>query len=292
MAPEHGTELFRALAAFRRECALKPASGARERIAGVDTIVHRPETGQENLPAVLVMHGGSWIGGDAVQIDSLCETLARNTPAAVINVNYTKVDERPYPYPVEQVLAVAEYVARYPERFGASPDRLVLCGMSAGGHIAAAAAIAASRRRLRLARQVLVYPFLDWSGLIDNPLEGYGVEGIPCDEFIRAFFPGMAPDEAIMSPMRVARGEARYLAPADIIICGDDDIRAHGAAYHQKLISLGAVSTLIEYPRAMHGFLEVNRPDCVGEYEAASPEQARYARACEDYICALIRRAR
>ena len=284
------TLTLEALRRFREECAGQPSIGRRESIAGVDCIVHRPEAGQADLPAVFVLHGGAWIGGDAVQIDSLCDLFAQRTPAVVFNVNYTKVDQRPFPYQTEEVCALVSHVLRHAQRLGISGGKLVLCGQSAGAHIAAGAAILARDRGIPIARQILVYPFVDWSGKVENPLEEYGIEGIPCGEFLARFFPGVSPEDPILSPLRLDKSRASGLAAADIIVCGDDDIRSHGIAYYETLRSFGLAATLKEYPLAKHGFLEVNRPDCTGDYEAASPQQAVYARDCEAYICNILQR--
>ena len=281
--------VLEALGRFREACANQPSIGRRQTIAGTECIVHRPHGEHGALPAVFVLHGGAWIGGDAVQIDSLCALFARETPAVVFNVNYTKVDQRPFPCQAEEVCALLDHVARHASRYGVSPRGLALCGHSAGAHISASAAILCRDRGIPLSRQILIYPFVDWSGLVPNPLEDYGIEGIPCQEFLARFFPQMALEDPVMSPLRLDRERASGLAAADIIICGDDDIRSHGAAYYERLTALGVKATLKEYPQARHGFLEVNRPDCAGEYEAKSPLQALYARDCEAYILGILR---
>ena len=67
--------VLESLGRFREACANQPSIGRRQTIAGVECIVHRPHGGREALPAVFVLHGGAWIGGDAVQIDSSDMTL-------------------------------------------------------------------------------------------------------------------------------------------------------------------------------------------------------------------------
>jgi len=39
-----------------------------------------------------------------------------------------------------------------------------------------------------------------------------------------------------------------------------------------------------EYPQALHGFLEVNRPEYDPSDPRITPEQAEYCRDCERYI--------
>ena len=63
----------------------------REGLRPVDAILHRPDFG-EKLPVIFNMHGGAWIGGDAVLMETFCEKLAREIPAVVVNVNYQKAD--------------------------------------------------------------------------------------------------------------------------------------------------------------------------------------------------------
>ena len=290
MELEKKKEVLAFLQRYRQECAEIQAIGSREVIAGTECIIHRAESERQNMPALFVLHGGSWVGGDAVIIDSLCHTIANSAKVLAVNVNYTKLDVKPFPNPFEEVCRILQYFSEHSQEYGVDPEKFVLCGHSAGAHIVAGAAVMAKDRGIKLARQILVYPFVDWTGSVDNPLPEWGIAGIDYQEIVRMFFSEIDLDDVYVSPLVANADRLCGMAPADIIICGNDILRPHGVAYYDKMRKIGVESTLKEYPAALHGFLEVNRPDFVGESPAKGEEQAEYARDCERYIADILKK--
>lgn len=282
-------EVLTFLRKYRKECATIPSIGQRDTIAGVSCILHRPSVQTVHLPMLIVLHGGSWVGVDAVVIDSLCETLADRVPAMVVNMNYTKVDEKPFPNSMEEVCSLLSYFKNHSEEFGINSDKIAICGQSAGAHIVAGACLMAKDKGLSVARQILVYPFVDWSGIVDNPMVEYGIAGMDYDDVLDLFFPGQDLSSAYLSPLAADEKQLKGIAAADIIVCGQDKLREHGVAYYTKLKSLGIESTLKEYEQAIHGFLEVNRPDFIWENPGKNEEQAKYAKECENYIIDILK---
>lgn len=274
--------------AFRAECAKKQAVGSRKRIAGVDVIVHEPEIKRENMPVIFMMHGGAWVGCDAVMIDSLLKTLADTAGVYAVNVNYTKLDEKPYPNPLEEILAVAEHFRENCGEYGVSPDKFVLAGCSAGAHLAACAAILAKDRGIKIARQILVYPYLDWTGETENSLQKRGIAGIDYADIVKMFFGDKDLKDKYISPLAADDRELTGVAPADIIACGTDALRPHAVSYYEKLLGIGVPATIREYEKAIHGFIEVNRPDFWEKNGAQSEEQAGYARDLERYMAKIL----
>lgn len=101
-------------------------------------------------PILLVVHGGSWKGGDKATSDVVQDKLAYWLPQGyvVVSVN-TRV--LPQARPAEQAedlgLAVA-WIHQQAARWRADPDKLVVMGHSSGGHLVTLlAADAAMRQR-------------------------------------------------------------------------------------------------------------------------------------------------
>lgn len=251
---------------------------------GVDVLVYRPRTpAGKKLPVLFNLHGGAWIGGDAVLMESFCQKIADETPAMVVNVNYKKLDEKPFPYPQNELCDAVTYFAEHAEEYGVNPDRFVVGGHSAGAHIAAGAAMLLRDRRFPLAGQMLVYPVTDMIAPADAEVDGLLARLAPLfpskDELAKPMY----------SPVRGTMDELSGLAPALIVLCGKDELRPQGAAYAKALIDAQVPVTVQPYPEALHGFLEVNRPDYDPNDPRRTPEQEAMCRHCEGLIIRWLR---
>lgn len=273
----------------RAEYAARPVKGNREIIDGVNCIIHFPESDKKDLPLLFELHGGAWVAGDAALVDSLCETVSLNTPCASVNINYTKLDEQPFPYPMEEALKVIEYFKNNARKYGVNPDRFVLCGQSAGAHIAAGAAILAKEKGIKLAGQILVYPFLDCTGTLPNTIAENEKDKSALKEIHNMLFGSLDVSAPYLSPAVAPDKELEGIADTDIIVCGIDPLREHGTTYYEKLKSAGIPVRLKDYPDALHGFLEVNREDFDNDNEAKNDRQAVFARDCEQCIIDIMR---
>jgi acetyl esterase/lipase len=94
--------------------------------------------GETDRAAVLVLHGGSWQGGDKRDLESIALAVAQAGFAAV-SVNYS-LDAKPaFPAELIDVQAVIRWVRDHAEEHGIDPRRVGALGISAGGHLAALA---------------------------------------------------------------------------------------------------------------------------------------------------------
>jgi acetyl esterase/lipase len=74
-------------------------------------IVRSPDA-EGALPAILYMHGGGWVLGNANTHDRLVRELAVGTGAAVVFVEYDRSPEAHYPVAIEQGYATAQWIVR------------------------------------------------------------------------------------------------------------------------------------------------------------------------------------
>lgn len=275
---------------YRKQCSEKVPVGERQKIGGVDCILHIPGGGRKFKPVFLFLHGGAWIGGDAYVLDSLCETIAVGSDCLGVNINYTKLDEKPFPFAMEEVIRVIEGLNAGTGKFGADSGKIVLCGCSAGAHVAAGTAVLAVQKKIKIAKQILVYPFTDWTGRVENPLDEWGIEGVPAEEWKKLFFSEISPDAPCVSPAAAPDCVLRSLAPAEIIVSGKDVLREHGILYYERLKNAGTEVTLKEYENAVHGFLETERREYY-ETTGKSPDaqQSACCRDCEKYITDIMK---
>lgn len=109
-------------------------------------------------PAVIMVHGGGWEAGDKrTYIRPWFGTLT-DAGIAWFTINYRLAPQWKHPAAVEDIEAAVRWVRSNAKRLGIDPRRLVLMGESAGGHLAALAAL---RGRAKVAGMVSFYGIHD-----------------------------------------------------------------------------------------------------------------------------------
>ena len=211
----------------------------------------------EALPAVVYFHGGGWTCGDLDTHDSVCRGIAAQSRFAVVAIDYRMGPEHRFPAAVEDALAAVRWMAANAGSFGIDPAQLVVAGESAGGNLAAVAAIALRDSALRLAMQVLVYPVTDQAADTDSLkrfAQGYSLTRELLRWYQGNYLRG-EPDRADWraSPLR-AKDHSR-LPPAYIITAGFDPLLDEGKAYAERLAQAGVPVTYECFEGQIHGFL-------------------------------------
>lgn len=110
-----------------------PVSTRERDVAGVTTYVQRPEGADPDGPVALDLHGGGLLYGAGEVCRASAASTAVTTGLVAWGVDYRMPPEHPYPAALDDVVAV--YRALLAER---DPARVVVCGGSAGGNLAAA----------------------------------------------------------------------------------------------------------------------------------------------------------
>ncbi len=236
----------------------------REGKKPVEVYIYRPEKSGV-LPCVFNVHGGAWVGNDALYLDTQSRQMAERLGAVVVNVNYTKADVKPFPYQQYEVTDTVKFFIRSAARFNVDVDRFAIMGYSAGGHLCAAAGQMLSREGVRLSAQVLCYPFLDFT---------FGGSDALSKLLAPVFFKELPAEDPICSPGAEKAENLSGMAPVFIVSCGTDDLRHQAAAYMEKLRAVQVPVEELFYEKAIHGYLETNYPE-TKEYPAKSPEQEK-----------------
>jgi acetyl esterase/lipase len=119
--------------------------------------------------ALLYIHGGGMVLGSMDLYDKVPATYVAETGVPMLSVDYRLAPENPHPVPVEDCFAALSWLHEHAPNYGIDQARIGVMGDSAGGGLAAAAAIVARDRGLALAKQILIYPMLDDRNVLPDP---------------------------------------------------------------------------------------------------------------------------
>ena len=97
--------------------------------------VYRPSTAGP-LPAILLVHGGGWVGGDRTQMNRTARRLAA-AGFVVVNVSYRLAPEHTFPAPIADLRQALRWMVENQKALNLDPARIAAWGYSAGAHLAA-----------------------------------------------------------------------------------------------------------------------------------------------------------
>lgn len=225
-------------------------------IAAGDTAItgrlYHPEP-TEVLPAVLFFHGGGWVHGTLEMFDRLCATLAVQANCAVVSVDYRLAPEHPFPAAWDDALASLRWIKENHNELAIDANLIALAGDSAGGNLAAAVAQAATDDP-SIVYQLLFYPALD--GRCNSASFATDHAGFLSSDQMRWYWNQYAPGDTRSDPRAspAVAAIAANIAPATIIVAGNDPLHDEGVAYVKAMNSAGVRADLLDYPGAIHGF--------------------------------------
>jgi len=215
-----------------------------------------PDGAAEPGPLLVYFHGGGWVIGDLETHDGPCRFLAANSGTRVLAIDYRLAPEHPFPAAAEDAGAAYAWASANAGRLGADPDRIAVGGDSAGGNLAAVAALHARDAGLPLpAMQLLIYPVT----VADEELPSRRTFG---DGFLLTrpdmdFFEGhYLPPGSDRSDPRVSalHADLSGLPPAYLAIAGFDPLRDEGVAFARRLEEAGVPVSLRLHPGLVHTF--------------------------------------
>jgi acetyl esterase len=222
----------------------------------------QPIDSADRLPALVYYHGGGWTIGDLDTHDVLCRQLANGSGCAVVAVDYRLGPEHRFPAAVDDSIAALRWVHAHAASLGIDAGRLAIGGDSAGGNLAAVAAIdARNAGGPQLAFQLLIYPATDMRCLAASHVtngQGY----LLTSDTVRYFRGHYIADRAHDLDWRASpllHEDLAGLPPALVLTAGYDPLRDEGLMYAQRLSEAGTRASCICFPRQIHGFITMGR---------------------------------
>ncbi|WP_233238809.1 alpha/beta hydrolase [Bordetella sp. LUAb4] len=231
--------------------------------------VYRPRA-DGPLPAIVYLHGGSFMAGSPGSHDFITASLACNTGAQVLSVHYRRAPENPYPAPTDDAYEALCWAAREADLLRIDPNRLAVAGDSAGGNLAAACALLArDRGGPALCMQALIYPTLDADfdthSYLHNTEDAFLTRQAMAAA-LKSFLPSdPARQDGYALPMRAA--DHTGLPPAYLMLADHDPLLDDGTRYAEKLRAAGGTAQVSIGKGMIHGFLRARRSSAAADAE-------------------------
>jgi acetyl esterase/lipase len=199
--------------------------------------IYRPR-GAAKRPVLFFVHGGAWRNGDRRLYPALGNRIAREDYVVVVP-SYRLAPKNLWPAQIDDVSAAFAWTVRNIAQYGGDPNRIVLAGQSAGGHLVSLLAT-----RSKDAKAVVSVSGVYRIG------SGMGVFGD--DPAVRADASPLTHVHAGLPPFVVAYCQWDYLT-----------LPQQAEAFHEALKGAGNVSQLIYIPQENHisEVLRVTEPD-------------------------------
>ncbi|MGA6161632.1 alpha/beta hydrolase [Amycolatopsis magusensis] len=130
--------------------------------SGIEVYVYDVPGRTRPSGALLWIHGGGYVMGDAATDHTACSRFARELGITVVSVNYRLAPEDPFPAGLDDCFTALRWLHEHAGELGVDPAGIAVGGESAGGGLAAALAQRAhDTGDLPVCFQLLVYPMLD-----------------------------------------------------------------------------------------------------------------------------------
>lgn len=116
--------------------------------ADAQTLDIRAPEGAENLPVMVMIHGGAWQNGNKTNAVGQHQADFFLSEGYVhVSINYRLAPDYPFPAHAEDAAAALAFIHQNIVDYGGDPSRINVMGHSAGAHIAALVSIDASYLR-------------------------------------------------------------------------------------------------------------------------------------------------
>lgn len=189
-------------------------------LGGVPCLVVTPE-GTGPFHVLVWLHGGGWVIGSAEQSLHTAKDLAAGAGVVVVVPEYRLAPEHPFPAAFDDAVAVTREVVDRAAELGGPGAKVAVGGDSAGGNLAAAAALFVPG----LSFQILAYPVTDATMSHESyrTVEtGYILTSAAMRWFIDLYLPDGDPTDPRLSPHFASAEQLASACPAHVMVAGYD----------------------------------------------------------------------
>jgi acetyl esterase len=246
----------------------------------VTCLVNTPRRSDAALPVLIYFHGGGLMLLEAEDFQCVCTALAAAADCIVVNVDYRRTPEHPFPQPLDDAFAVYRWCLDHADQIGGDPGRIAVGGDSAGGYLAAAICLDAKRLGVpQPIHQMLIYPDIDMTNRSESMMTIDAFIGVAQISELHAAHCGDDLTNPRASPIHA--DDHTGLAPAFILLADHDPFYDQGRAYAAALRAAGVPVTYSCYEGTIHAFFTMGGAVDVANTavaEAASNLASAFAR--------------
>jgi acetyl esterase len=212
---------------------------------------------RELLPGLIYFHGGGLVAGSLDTHDPICRSLTNASGCRVLSVDYRLAPEHRFPAAVADGCAATAWFGAHAGELNVDPQRLGVCGDSAGATLAAVVCqLTRASRQVRLALQFLLCPIMDFAAESDSRrslAQGYLVDRDTLEHDLEHYLAADAdPADPRVSPLRAK--DLRGLPPTAIHTAEFDPLCDEGRAYAERLQQAGVRTIYRCHPGMIHLF--------------------------------------
>ena len=228
-------------------------------LTGVNIRVYRPADCEEDLPAMLWLHGGGYCLGSIQIDDEFARNMVKNVGCVVVSVDYRLAPENRFPGALDDAYAVLKWIFLKANGLYIDAKRIAVGGISAGAGLAAGLALAArDRGEIELIFQSLWCPMLDDR---NNYVSSYSINDPRVwsrDDNLRAWRAYLGKDgggsdtSPYAAPCRAQKLSG--LPPVYMRVGSLDLFLDEDTAYAQRLVAAGVQTDFAVIDGAFHAF--------------------------------------
>lgn len=224
----------------------------------VPVILYRPAAESLARPAVLHIHGGGFILGNAQMCENYCIKMAADLDSVIVSVDYRLAPEYPFPAALDDCYTALLWMHQEAVNLHIDPDRLAITGESGGGGLAAQLSfLVRDRKQVPVKFVFLTYPMLDdRTASVRDPGQYMGEYFWTRESNVFAWEQYLAgKNDPPPYPAVPSRIENLHGLPPTYIAVGTLDLFAtEDVEYALRLTQAGVSAELHVYPGACHAF--------------------------------------
>jgi epsilon-lactone hydrolase len=200
--------------------------------------------------AILYLHGGGYVFGSLKSHAGMVAEVARAARCRVLQLDYRRAPEHPFPAAVEDATAAYQWLLRR----GFAPERIAIAGDSAGGGLVLSMLVASRAQGIPLAgAAVCLSPWVDMEATGESYRTRERIDPLVqrkvVDEVTRLYLNGQDPRTPTASPIHA---DLTGFPPLLIQVGEREILFSDSEALAKKARALGVDVTFEEWPGMVH----------------------------------------
>lgn len=220
--------------------------------------LYKPLNAPDKLPGMLYLHGGGYMLGNPEQFPDIIQKFINTKACVIVAPDYRKALDAPYPAAFNDCYDSLLWMNEHTEELGIIPDKLIICGQSAGGGLAAAVSLKATDTNdVKIAFQMPVCPMIDDRCITESagsnaPLWNSKSNKLGWKLYLKGLKESGKEIPAYAAPARAT--DYSRLPPTITFVGGLEPFRDETKTYVENIKKVGTPVEFQVYDGCFHGF--------------------------------------